>query len=144
MFADVRRDNDSHRSLVAAADIFEKFAGGLVAEVAAATGDSLLEFPGIRAFLKQDRIVVRLKHNGVDISGALANEVRDLAKVGDHGERVVTAGNAKGHGVSCIMEHTERLKAKIADRKLRSRKKQAAQLRRLACPRRGMAAADGA
>jgi hypothetical protein len=95
----------------------EKFADGVIGEVASAGEDALLDDPGIRADLEHVEIVIGFEDEAIGLTEVDSNVIWEVAEIGADGDFGAVGAESESDGIGGVVRDCESVDVDIADGK---------------------------
>ena len=108
-------EDEIARAGVEAFGVGEKFADGMIREMAGAAEDALLDDPGIGANFEHVEVVIGFEDQAIGVAQMDFDELRQVAEVGDDGELRAVGAEGEGDGVGGVMRNSEGVDVDVAD-----------------------------
>ena len=100
---------------VKAFGVSEKFADGVIGEMAGAGKDALLDDPGIRANLEHVEIVIGFKDEAIRLAEMDADVVREVAEIGADGDFCAIGAEGEAYGIGRVVWDGKSVHVDVAD-----------------------------
>jgi len=103
------------RASVEAFGVGEKFADGMIREMAGAAENALLDDPGIRADLEHVEIVIGFEDEAIGLAEMDSDVIGQVAEIGADGDLGAVGAEGESDGVGCVVRDGERVDVDVAD-----------------------------
>jgi hypothetical protein len=109
------REDEMADAGIEAFGICEKFADGVIGEVAGAREDALLDDPGVGADLEHVEIVIGFEDKAIGLAKVNSNVIWQVAEIGADGDFCAVGAEGESDGIGSVMRNCKRVDVDIAD-----------------------------
>ena len=108
-------ENEVADAGIKAFGVGEKFADGVIGEMAGAGKDALLDDPGIRADLEHIEVVIGFEDEAIGLAEVDSDVVREVAEIGADGDFGAVGAEGESYRVGSVVRDGEGVDVNVAD-----------------------------